>query len=238
MVLGDLVNLTDYRNGQGAVADVLGLDFARESATARAEGDYLAMRALWRDRAGDDPDALRAEIGEALGRQYEKMTDALRGGHGVVIHGNVDSPGRLEEALPDGFEYVHGDVVEIDGLRIGLVGGGISTPLAADGEVPDVEMTKLLEGLGPVDVLGTHVPPAVTPLRQDVITGREERGSDPIREYIEQFQPTFHLFGDVHQAQAATWRIGSTRCFNAGYFRATGRYLEVGPTMVHIGRVG
>ena len=30
-ILGDLANLTDYRTGEGAVADVLGIDFARRS---------------------------------------------------------------------------------------------------------------------------------------------------------------------------------------------------------------
>jgi len=36
-----------------------------------------------------------------------------------------------------------------------------------------------------------------------------------------------HFFGDVHQPQASTWRIGSTRCRNVGYFRATERALPL-----------
>lgn len=237
-VLGDLVNLTDYRNGDGAVADVLGLDFANEVAIARARGDYAGMRQLWSQRAEGDFEGLRSAIGDALLSQYEEMGEALAGGSGFVIHGNVDRPQRLRAALPRGFRYVHGEVVEQDGLRLGLVGGGVPTPMAVDGEVSDEEMTVLLEGLGNVDVLCTHVPPAIGPLRRDVITGREERGSGPIYEYIVEYQPRFHLFGDVHQAMATTWRIGSTRCYNAGYFRATGRYLTLSSAMVHTGRVG
>ena len=98
-------------------------------------------------------------------------------------------------------------------------------------------MTTLLAGLGPVDVLCTHVPPAVRSMRRDVITGRDERGSDPIRDYLAEYQPRLHLFGDVHQPQATVWRLGATRCFNAGYFRATGRFLRFESDMVHSGRV-
>lgn len=238
VILGDLPNLSDYRNGDGAIAEVLGIEFAREAANARAAGDYEKMRSLWLEHVGDRVDEVRSQIGGAIARQYEEMTSALSGGHGIVIHGNVDRPQWLEEALPEGFRYVHGEVVELEGLRFGFVGGGVSTPLRADGEVSDDEMQSLLEGLGPVDVLCTHVPPAVRSLRHDVITGREERGSDPIREYVLEHKPRYHLYGDIHQAQATTWRLGATRCFNAGYFRATGRFLRLESAMVQPGRVG
>ena len=168
---------------------------------------------------------LRSQIDTALDVQYQEVSAALSGGSGLVIHGNVDRPEKVKMSLPEGFRYVHGEVADLEGLRLGLVGGGISTPMAVPGEVPDNEMTAMLDALGQVDVLCTHVPPAIDVLRRDVITGREERGSEPIRAYLDKHQPRFHFFGDVHQAQATTWRVGSTRCFNAGYFRATGRYL-------------
>lgn len=238
VILGDLVNLTDYRTGEGAVAEVLGLDFATRTSAARARGDYPRMRSLWREEAEVTGEDLRTRITSELAEQYEKAAAALSGGHGLVIHGNVDRPEVLREALPEGFRFVHGEVVERDGLRIGFVGGGVETPLGAAGEVSDDEMTSILSALGDVDVLCTHVPAAIPPLRTDVITGREERGSDPIREYLLAAQPLFHLFGDVHQPQASTWRVGRTRCFNAGYFRATGRYLRLEEGAVHLGAIG
>jgi Icc-related predicted phosphoesterase len=236
VILGDLVNLTDYRTGQGAVASVMGIDFATRTSAARGRGDYPGMRAMWQEEAvsGDD---LRGRIGDELASQYQRAADALSGGHGLVIHGNVDRPDALRAALPASFEYVHGHVVERDGLKFGFVGGGVQTPLGADGEVPDEEMREILDGLGAVDVLCTHVPPAVPPLRTDVITGRQERGSEPVKEYLEQAQPRLHLFGDVHQPKASTWRVGRTRCYNAGYFRATGRFLRLEGTVVDIGSV-
>lgn len=238
VVLGDLANLNDYRNGEGAIADVMGVEFARAAARSRATGDYGSMRELWMDQVGDRADEVRAAIGEAIAAQYRTVSDVLEGGRGWVIHGNVDRPGRLAECLPDGFEYVHGQVVEIDGMRVGFAGGGVRTALRTEGEVADDEMVEILGRLGHVDVLCTHVPPATRSLRADVITGREERGSEPIRSYLLEHQPRFHFFGDVHQPQATRWRLGNTECHNAGYFRATGRFLSLRGAMVDIGRLG
>lgn len=236
-ILGDLVNLTDYRTGRGAVAEVLGMEFASRTSEARARGDYPGMRSLWREEAAQSGLDLRTKIGEELAAQYVRAAEALDSGHGLVIHGNVDRPDVLRDTLPPSFVYIHGQVVERDGLRLGFVGGGVSTPLGADGEMTDDAMEAMLEGLGPVDVLCTHVPPAVPALRTDVVTGREERGSGPVRDYILRHQPMFHLFGDVHQPQASVWRLGRTHCANAGYFRATGRYLRLDGTSLHIGSI-
>jgi len=238
LILGDMVNLTDYRTGEGAIAEVLGLEFAREAAVLRAFGDYRQMRLLWAETVAADPDGVRAAIGEAIDRQYEDVATALEGATGFVIHGNVDRPRRLEESLPPGVRYVHGEAVEIDGLRIGFVGGGMATPLEAEGEVSDDEMIDLLAGLGSVDVLCTHVPPAIPALRTDVVTGRAERGSEPVLAYIEKFGPSVHLFGDVHQPQARSWRVGPTVCRNVGYFRATQRAIELDPQRLGRGLAG
>ena len=70
--------------------------------------------------------------------------------------------------------------------------------------------------------------PSVGPLYMDVITGREERSSDVVLEYVKRFQPRFHYFGDVHQPQAHSWQVGKTSCRNVGYFRATRRAVRHG----------
>jgi Icc-related predicted phosphoesterase len=229
LILGDLVNLTDYRTGEGAVAEVLGLEFSRAAAAARGEGDFHRMRAMWVEAVGDRIDEFREEMGKAIDLQYEQITDVLAGGHGYVIHGNVDRPGSLQKALPDGYEYVHGETRVIEGARFGFVGGGAATPLQAEGEVSDEAVKAMLAEIGPVDVLCSHMPPAVDPLRRDVVTGRVERGSEPILRYLEAHAPLLHLFGDVHQPQASSWRVGRTRCRNVGYFRATGRPMRLDP---------
>ncbi|MDH3398902.1 MAG: metallophosphoesterase, partial [Acidimicrobiia bacterium] len=83
-----------------------------------------------------------------------------------------------------------------------------------------------LDRLGPVDILCSHVPPAVAALSTDVITGRVEGSSVAILRYLGRHQPAFHYFGDIHQPQASRWRVGGTRCVNVGYFRATRRAIR------------
>ncbi len=229
LILGDLLNLMDYRTGEGLVADVLGIEFARASAEARGRGDYRRMRDLWIEHIGDRGAEVRAEIVEAGRRQYAQMAEALEGCQAYVTYGNVDRPEMLAEYLPEGCTFVDAVALEIDGVRVGFVGGGISTPVGAAGEVTDEEMTVKLASLGGVDVLCSHLPPAIDALCTDVITGREERSSAPILSYIEEHQPALHLFGDVHQPKAQRWRIGRTIARNVGYFRATRRPLVLDP---------
>ncbi len=237
IVLGDLANLSDYRTGEGALADVLGMDFARDAGRARAAGDYERMRALWSEHVGNRVDEVRRAIGEAIADQYREAAEVLSRGEGWVIHGNVDHPEMLAASLPESFTYAHGEVIEVQGARVGLVGGGVPTPVKARGEATDEEMAALLTDLGPVDILCTHVPPAIHSLRHDVITGRSERGSGPVLEYVREHQPSYHLYGDVHQPKATAWRIGRTTCMNAGYFRATGRFLRLADGVVRPTRI-
>lgn len=230
LILGDLINLLDYRTGEGIIADVMGDEFGRMVAARRGDSDYGGMRALWSEKVGERTDAVSAAMAEGVAEQYAACRRALEGATGYATFGNVDRPEMLRDALPDGMVFVDGEAVDIDGLSFGFVGGGIATPVGAAGEVSDSEMEAKLDGLGPVDVLCSHLPPGIDPLHRDVITGRLERSSRPILDYLRRHRPLFHFFGDVHQPQATTWRIGSTRCRNVGYFRATGRAVRFDPT--------
>ena len=227
LVLGDLLNLMDYRTGEGITADILGRDMALRIARARALGDFGAMRSIWADAAG--PDELREQFEALALAQYQQMQRALEGTSGFATFGNVDRPRQLQAHLPLGWQFVDGEVLELEGWRVGIVGGGISTPLHASGEVTDEEMHRKLERIGPVDILCSHLPPTVRSIQLDVVTGRLERASEPILDYIRAHRPMFHYYGDVHQPQATTWRVGSTLCRNVGYFRATRRAVRQEP---------
>lgn len=226
VILGDLINLIDYRTNEGIITDVLGKEFGVAVSGHRAAGDYNAMRQAWTEIVG----ARRSEVREAIERgvasEYERCRVALAKANGYCTYGNVDHPRLLADCLPPSMRFVDAEVVEINGLSFGFVGGGVSTPMAALGEVTDEQMEAKLASIGTVDVLCSHIPPAVDPLCTDVITGRRERSSHPILEYIRKHQPRSHFFGDVHQPQATTWRVGRTRCQNVGYFRATRRPVE------------
>lgn len=238
LVLGDLINLMDYRTGEGIISDVMGGDFGLLVSARRGASDYSGMRELWEQRSDGRRDEIRRGIAHLVEQEYGRCRHALAGGKGYVTFGNVDRPALLAEALPDGMRFVDGEVVEIEGVTFGFVGGGIATPVNAVGEVSDEEMTAKLERMGPVDVLCSHLPPAVPALHKDVITGRLERASGPILDYLVRHRPRFHFFGDVHQPQASTWRVGDTRCHNVGYFRATRRPVEFDPAEVEDRPVG
>ncbi len=230
LILGDLVNLLDYRTGEGIIADVMGDEFGRKVAARRGDSDYGGMRRLWSEQIGERADAVRLAVAEGVAGQYDECRRALEGARGYATFGNVDRPEMLRDSLPDGMMFVDGEAVEIDTMTFGFVGGGVATPVGAAGEVSDDEMKAKLDRLGPVDVLCSHLPPEIDPLHRDVITGRLERSSRPILEYLRRHRPRFHFFGDVHQPQATTWRVGPTLCRNVGYFRATRRAVRFDPS--------
>lgn len=226
LVLGDLVNLIDYRTTEGIVPDVVGTELVSEIAALRAAGRERDASTVWESwAAGTDID-FRAEVGRRMRSSYEEMSDALYGTRAIVTHGNVDDPALLIAHLPPDCRYVDAEVVEIEGQRVGFVGGGIPR-IGSRGEISDDDMRTKLAQLGEVDILCTHVAPAIDVLAQDVLASHL-KGSQPVLDYIDRAQPAFHYFGDVHQPRALRWRRGRTVCVNVGYFRATGRAYRHG----------
>lgn len=224
LVLGDFLNFIDYRTGDGMVADIAGHEFARAIAVARGRG--TSTRDLWERFRQQQPN-FREQIWEAAEAQYRDAAVALGGHESYVTFGNVDERNMLEAAIPDSSRFVHGEVLEIDGWTVGIVGGGGRSPVSGEDGEPLLE--EGLAKLGPVDVLCTHLAPSIPALHFDVVTGRLDRNSPAILDYIKQHQPQFHFFGDIHQPKATKWLIGSTRSQNVGYFRATGRPFRLAP---------
>jgi Icc-related predicted phosphoesterase len=221
LILGDLINYIDYRTYEGLVADIAGTEFVAQLVSLRLHREPDLARAHWDRFVAGREEEIRSRFDAAVEIAYQDVGAALTGATAFVTYGNVDRPELLAGHLPPGSRFVDGDVVEIEGWQVGFAGGGVMA-LNTPGEVPDDAMANKLDSLGRVDVLCTHVPPAVPSLASDVIGGRS-KASRPVFEYIERFQPAFHYFGDVHQPQALSWRIGRTVCRNVGYFRATGR---------------
>ncbi|MEA3511642.1 MAG: metallophosphoesterase [Actinomycetota bacterium] len=221
LVLGDLINYIDYRSNDGIVAEVSGRELVDDFVRIRGTEGHEAASDMWHRHWAGREEELRERYRTVTEAAYEDVCDALRGCEAYVTYGNVDRPKMLAGHLPEGARFVDAEVVTISGLRVGFAGGGMAS-IGTPGEVTEREMAAKLANLGPVDILATHVPPAVPALACDVIGGRE-KGSTAILEYIERMQPPFQYFGDIHQPRATSWRLGSTRCINTGYFRATGR---------------
>ena len=226
LVLGDLVNLIDYRTGEGIVADVIGIDAVNRISSLRSRRLRSEANDVWAEATAGRRDEIDAEISELMAAEYRTVCAALDGADAYVTYGNVDPPDMLREFLPPTAHFVDAETRRIQNSTVGFVGGGIPR-IGSPGEVDPMDMRMKLESLGPVDILCTHVPPDVQTLASDVV-GRTRKASKEVLEYLLVHQPAFHFFGDIHQPQATTWQVGSTRCINVGYLRATGRAVQHG----------
>jgi Icc-related predicted phosphoesterase len=221
LILGDLLNFVDYRTMEGMLADIAGREFVAELTDLREQRGHEAARALWRGFTAGREDTIRRRYDERIAADYQLTRAALEGSESYVIYGNVDRPDMLRDCLPPGSRFVDGEVVDLEGLRVGFAGGGIAS-IGVPGEIEEEALARKLDSLGPVDMLCTHVAPAVRPLSRDVVGGRPKQ-SAAVLDYLLEHRPRWHYFGDIHQPQAISWRVGSTWCRNVGYFRATKR---------------
>jgi Icc-related predicted phosphoesterase len=228
IVLGDLLDFVDYHDhSQG----ILGAVFGPEKVAVFAElrrGRQLAKlgeysRTLWSglDNAADVVEA-------AIRDQYTKLFGAMTAPT-YATPGNVDVPALWPEFTGDGIQMLDGTATEIGGLRFGFVGGALLSPggrLRRTGVWvpylrPREDFDAAVAALGPVDVLCSHIPPAVPELCYDVVARRSEIASTALLDVINADQPRWSLFGHVHQPLAARTRIGRTECVNVGHFKRT-----------------
>ncbi|MGH2661806.1 MAG: metallophosphoesterase family protein [Actinomycetota bacterium] len=221
LVLGDLINVLDYHTMDGILVEVFGRDPVAEAAGLRARGRYDEARKVMRRHAPNEPE-LRERFGELAYREYERVFDALPD-NSFVTYGNVDIPEMLRSFERPGVRFVDGEVVDLDGERVGIVGGGLRTPLFVPGEVDPAEYDRKLEALGTVDVVCTHQPPRIPWLVYDVLGRRFEPGSTGLVSYINAHQPRWSYFGHVHQPLVDRITIGRCRLINVGHFRETGK---------------
>jgi Icc-related predicted phosphoesterase len=221
LVLGDLINVLDYRTMDGILVEVFGREAVIEAAGLRSEGRFEDARRVIRDRVGD-PDEARGRIIELARQDYRRVFAALPP-NTFVTFGNVDIPDLLRSLVPEGVRFVDGEVVRLGSMVFGFVGGGVRTPLAIPGEVPDDEYDAKFERIGPVDVVCTHMPPRIPWYVYDVVAKKFEPGSTGLIAYIQEHQPSYALFGHVHQPLVASGNIGGTVLVNVGHFQANGR---------------
>ena len=231
--LGDLILFLDYDDpARGIHAELFGAEHTRAYIEARTANRFEDARELsaaaWARIGVVDPQermaVLRAKITEQYARLFEAMPEPA-----ILTYGNVDIPDLWPQFAKAGHRTVDGAVIERDGMRWGFVGGGLVTPMRTPFEIPAEEYAAKVAGLGPVDVLFTHIPPAVPELAYDTVARRFEIGSAALLDYVREHQPRYHLFGHVHQPLASRMRIGRTECVNVGHFHANRR-----PTVLHL----
>ncbi|MGH2768165.1 MAG: metallophosphoesterase family protein [Actinomycetota bacterium] len=226
LLLGDLVNIIDYTAMDGILVEIYGAEAVRSVVELRAERRFGEARSLIR-RHREGREGEIAERFEGMIREAYKELDGSLPHQTYLILGNVDSPKLAKDLIRPGVEAADGRVIELEGLRVGFIGGGLPTPLQVAGEVPEEEFNATLEGLGTVDVVCSHVPPDLPELTYDTVARRRERGSSRLVDYVREVQPRAVLFGHVHQPLISSMHLGRTHLLNAGYFRRTGRALPL-----------
>ena len=225
LVLGDLINVLDYRTMDGILVEVFGREPVAEAAELRSQGRFEEARAMIRARAGDGEEA-RGRFVELARRDYERVFSALPD-HAYVTFGNVDIPDLLRSLLPEHVRFLDGEAVELGGTTFGFVGGGVRTPLGVPGEVPDAEYDAKFARVGRVDVICTHMPPRIPWYTYDVVAKKFEPGSVGLIAYVQDHQPRYALFGHVHQPLVGRGNIGMTELVNVGHFQAAGRGFTI-----------
>jgi Icc-related predicted phosphoesterase len=221
VVLGDLINVLDYRTMEGILVDIFGREPVAAAAELRAQGRFHEARAAIRESMPEGID-LRGSIAHLAAEQYRAVFEALPEGT-ITTFGNVDIPDVLRRVLPETITFVETGTFELAGLRWGVVGGGVRTPLGIPGEVSDEEHQARFDALGPVDVICTHMPPRVPWFCYDTVARKFEPGSTALIGYMLEHRPRFSLFGHVHQPLASRGLVGHTQCVNVGHFQADGR---------------
>jgi len=221
--LGDLLLFVDYADySQGIFPSLFGAEKARELVELRSAQRFDEARTmsaqLWAGLSGDP----REHIEAAVSRQYAELFEAMPV-PAYVTYGNVDIPRHWNDHLRPGQQVLDGERLELDGRTFGFVGGGLRTTYRTPNELDDDVFDAKVASIGQVDVLCSHIPPAVPDLLYDTVARRSERGSEALLSLIETTQPRYALFGHVHQPLQSRMRIGRTECINVGHFRAIGR---------------
>jgi Icc-related predicted phosphoesterase len=222
LVLGDLINVLDYRTMDGILVQVFGREPVAEAARLRAEGRFDEARRAFRSRVAPEEEAgLRTRFLDLARVDYERVFEAIPAG-ALVTFGNVDVPDLLRAVMPDGVRFVDGEAVRIGAWTFGFVGGGVRTPLAIPGEVAEGEYDAKLERIGAVDVVCTHMPPRLPGYTYDVVARKFEPGSVGLVGHVRCHRPRFALFGHVHNPLVPRGTIGATELVNVGHFQANG----------------
>ena len=224
LLLGDLVNFLDYISMTGILTEVFSIETVSQVVDLRTAGRVEEARAVMRERSRGREEEIRTEIGRRVTQQYRDVFAALPDPTYLIL-GNVDNPALAESfaARTPAARLVTAGVVELEEERFGLVGGALPTPLNVAGEVSHDELRARIDSLGEVDVVCSHIPPAIPELCFDTVSGKREQGSSDLLEYIRDVQPRRAYFGHVHQPLVSVTSVGRTVCVNVGYFRSTRR---------------
>ena len=133
----------------------------------------------------------------------------------LAVPGNAESAEELRAAALPNMTVLHGAGVEVDGLSVFGLGGGVPpTPFGAwSYDLTEAEAEAALAGCDAADVMILHAPPKGV---VDRTSGGLSVGSEAIRAAIQRVQPRLALCGHIHDCWGESGEIGATRVVNLG----------------------
>ncbi len=221
LVLGDSLNLLDFRTFDGVLLKVLGKrKLVSILLTFGTRGKKAAIERADRLFFHDENAVLRTR--EIVQEEYAKLADILPE-RSYVIHGNVDYPDLLQQAIGEK-RTITGGNREIGGRRIGFIAG---TPryhnaMVLPGELPKEQYYEHLAAVEPCEVLLSHFTPRIEDVMFDTVVRKPWGGSRRLVRFCEDHRVALHLFGHVHNPKSRIVEQGPTRFVNVGGFRYNG----------------
>jgi Icc-related predicted phosphoesterase len=227
IVLGDVLDLVDWSDFSGILPEVIGRDkfIAKlQAAFAAGPGGGTTLR----DEILSPGGGYNQELLQRIDEEYGRFSEVLRkiGCRAYVIYGNGDVPDLMRAALNGtGSAVVAEGKIEIEGSMFGFVPGAIYSPFMMPSEMDDEQYGEMLQKLGKVDVLCTHIPPQTEAATMDVVAGKPVIGSQNLLAYLEENRPAYLYHGHVHQPAQRELVIAGTRVINVGYYKKE-RYIH------------
>jgi Icc-related predicted phosphoesterase len=154
--------------------------------------------------------------GEILAQRADKM---------YVLPGNHESAEMTAGMCQRfGLHHLHERHIEIGKWHVAGLGYSSPTPFHTPGEFSEAQIAERLIPFVPLAplILICHAPPYGTAL--DQIKPGLHAGSQSVRAFIEQHQPTHFFCGHIHEAEGVAIQMGSTHAMNVG---KAGHLLEL-----------
>jgi len=224
--LGDLILFLDYDDpSQGIFSTLFGPENCARYIQLRFEKRYDDARDFSRGLYSELAVESWAAISAQVDAQYRDLFAVMPAG--FLTYGNVDIPTMWQQHLRGDHVVVDGQVVDIGGLLVGFIGGGLRTTMRTPNEISDAEYAAKVAAMGSVDLVCSHSPPAIPEITYDVVARRLERGSTDLLAYIHDVQPRYVFHGHVHQPLIGRVTVGKTQIINVGHFRAHGKPFQI-----------
>ncbi|MEL7117450.1 MAG: metallophosphoesterase family protein [Pseudomonadota bacterium] len=133
----------------------------------------------------------------------------------VVVPGNAESADELRDAAHKGTTVLHGDDTEIDGVTFFGMGYAVPETPFKDWscDLSESEADAMLSRCEGADIMVLHSPPKN---HGDRTSTGLILGSIAIATAIERIQPTYAVFGHIHDSWGYRGKIGRTQLMNLG----------------------